>query len=176
MISDRCSRGTANRVSLLMRSASSGSSTWTTLNLNRTDLRRGNLTGANLQRAALRGTSLARAWMVKVDLRGTDLRDADLRDATLRDAIADLTTWWPGKNFDPAAKGVFVHPNLEKADLRSAFLKRDDLTGARANAFTEWPAGFNWQQAGVIMEDDTPGAAVDQDRRSQPRFRHPPRR
>jgi hypothetical protein len=73
------------------------------------------------------------------------------------------------------------HPNLEKADLRSAFLKRDDLTGvslrgARANAFTEWPAGFDWQQAGVIMEDDTPHATGDQDRRSQPRFRHHKRR
>jgi hypothetical protein len=51
-------------------------------------------------------------------------------------------------------------PHLENADLRCAFLKRDDLTGislrgARANVFTQWPDGFDWRQAGVIMDDDS---------------------
>ncbi len=132
--------------------------TWTSLNLNRTDLRRGSLTGANLQRAAFRGASLAKAWLFKADLRGADLRDADLRGATLSEAIADLTTWWPSKKYNPEAEGVHVYPSLEYADLRCAFLKRDDLTGislrgARANAFTVWPDGFDWRQAGVIMDD-----------------------
>jgi hypothetical protein len=133
--------------------------TWTSFNLNRTDLRRGSLTGANLQRSAFRGASLARAWMLRADLRGADLRDADLRGATLRGAIADRTTWWPDEDYDPQAEGVHVHPHLENADLRCAFLKRDDLTGislrgARANVFTQWPDGFDWRQAGVIMDDD----------------------
>lgn len=143
--------------------------TWTSLNLNRTDLRRGNLAGANLQRAALRGAGLARAWMLKADLRGADLRDADLRHAKLREAIADLTTWWPDGNFDPEVAGIYVYPNLEKADLRCAFLKRDDLTdislrGARANAFTEWPDGFDWRQAGVVMDHGVLNAAEDRRR------------
>jgi Pentapeptide repeats (8 copies) len=131
---------------------------WTSLELNRTDLRRAGLMGANLQRAGLRGASLAKAWMFKADLRGADLRDTDVRDARLHEAIADLTTWWPD-DYDPKAAGVYVYPDLEKADLRTAFLRRDDLTGislygARANAFTEWPAGFDWRQAGVIMDDE----------------------
>ena len=133
--------------------------TWTSFNLNGTDLRRGSLTGANLQRSAVRGASLARAWMLRADLRGADLRDADLRGAALRGAVADRTTWWPDQRYDPQAEGVYVHPHLENADLRCAFLKRDDLTGislrgARANVFTQWPDGFDWQQAGVIMDDD----------------------
>jgi hypothetical protein len=38
-------------------------------------------------------------------------------------------------------------------------VQKDDLTGislrgARANAFTEWPDGFDWRQAGVIMDDE----------------------
>jgi hypothetical protein len=132
---------------------------WTTLDLSRTDLRRGALMGANLQRAGLRGASLAKAWLFKADLRGTDLREADLRDATLREAIADRTTWWPDDPcYDPEAAGVYVHPDLEKTDLRCAFLRKDDLTGislrgARANAFTQWPEGFDWRQAGVIMDE-----------------------
>jgi hypothetical protein len=28
------------------------------------------------------------------------------------------------------------------------------LRGARANAFTDWPDGFDWRQAGVIMDDE----------------------
>lgn len=132
---------------------------WITLDLTRTDLRRAALMGASLQRARLRGASLAKAWLFKADLRGVDLREADLQDAALREAIADLTTWWPDKQFDPTAVGVYVHPDLENADLRSCFLRGDDLTGislrgARANAFTEWPDGFDWRQAGVIMDDD----------------------
>jgi Pentapeptide repeats (8 copies) len=131
---------------------------WISLDLPRTDLRRGALMGADLQRARLRGASLAKAWMFKADLRGADLRDADLRGAALREAIADLTTWWPDEHYDPKTAGIHVHPDLEQADLRGAFLRRDDLTGislrgARANAFTDWPDGFDWRAAGVIMED-----------------------
>jgi hypothetical protein len=132
---------------------------WISLDLARTDLRRSALVGANLHRARLRGASLARAWLFKADLRGVDLREADLRDAKVREAIADLTTWWPDEDFDPKAAGVRVRPDLENADLRGSFLRRDDLTGvslrgARANAFTDWPDGFDWQHAGVIMDDE----------------------
>jgi len=132
---------------------------WISLDLTRTDLRRGALAGANLQRARLRGSSLAKASLFKADLRGADLRETDLREAVLREAIADLTTWWPDEHSDPAAEGVYVHPTLENADLRSAYLRNRDLTGislrgARANAFTEWPDGFDWQKAGVTIDDE----------------------
>jgi hypothetical protein len=84
---------------------------------------------------------------------------ADVGDAVLRDAVADLTTWWPDTRFDPQAAGVDVRPDLENADLRSSYLRRDDLTGvslrgAQANAFTEWPDGFDWRQAGSSWTTD----------------------
>jgi hypothetical protein len=91
-------------------------------------------------RARLRGASLAKAWLFKADLRGVDLRGADLRKAVLREAIADLTTWRPDEHFDP-----------KEHDVRVLGVS---LRGARANAFTEWPEGFDWRQAGVIMEDE----------------------
>jgi Pentapeptide repeats (8 copies) len=131
---------------------------WTSLDLTRTDLRRSALMGANLQRVRLRGASLTKAWLFKADLRGADLREADLQGADLREAIADLTTWWPDEHFDPKGAGITVSPNLENTDLRSASFRGIDLTGislrgARANAFTVWPDGFDWQQAGVIMDE-----------------------
>jgi uncharacterized protein YjbI with pentapeptide repeats len=66
------------------------------------------------------------------------------------------------KHYDPKAAGVRVQPDLENADLRNsslssymteADLARTSLRGARANAFTEWPDGFDWRKAGVIMDD-----------------------
>lgn len=87
-----------------------------------------------------------------------DLRGADLHKAVLREAIADLTTWWPDEHFDPKKHDVRGLPNLEGADLRSTYLRREDFTGSacggRPNAFTEWPEGFDWRQAGVIMDDE----------------------
>jgi hypothetical protein len=102
---------------------------WTSLDLTRTDLRRSSLPGLNLWRVRFREASLAKAWLFKADLRGVDFRKTDLRDANLREATADLTTWWPDEDFDPAAAGVRVRPDLENADLRSSDLKGADLTG-----------------------------------------------
>jgi hypothetical protein len=114
--------------------------------------------GVEPMEGPVREASLAKAWLFKADLRGVDFRKTDLRDANLREATADLTTWWP-EDFNPAAAGVRVRPDLENADLRSSDLKGADLTGvslrgARANTFTEWPDGFDWRQAGVIMDDE----------------------
>ena len=36
-----------------------------------------------------------------------------------------------------------------------------NLFGKRANAFTEWPDGFDWRQAGVIMDDGHSRPRVD---------------
>jgi uncharacterized protein YjbI with pentapeptide repeats len=72
-------------------------------------------------------------------------------------------TWWPDEHYDAKADGVRVDPDLEHADLRSSnlssYLSSDDLAGvslrgARANAYTEWPEGFDWRQAGVVMDDE----------------------
>ena len=51
------------------------------------------------------------------------------------------------------------HTVLENGDLRSSYLRRDDPTGvsprgARANASTGWPDGFDWRRAGVVMDDE----------------------
>jgi uncharacterized protein YjbI with pentapeptide repeats len=132
---------------------------WTSLDLSSTDLRRSTLVGSNLWRVRFKEASLARAGLFRADLRGVDLRDADLRDASLHEAIADLTTWWSDEAFDPNAAGVRVHPDLQNADLQSSDLRSADLSGislqgARANAFTAWPDGFDWRQAGVVMDDE----------------------
>lgn len=81
---------------------------WISLDLARTDLRRADLNGANLSPARLRGSSLAKAWLHKTDFRGADLRDTNLHGASLREAVADITTWWPDEDFDPAAEGVHL--------------------------------------------------------------------
>jgi uncharacterized protein YjbI with pentapeptide repeats len=54
-----------------------------------------------------------------------------------------------------------MRPDLENADLRSSYLRRAELTGislrgARANAFTEWPDGFDWRKAGIVMDEPEP--------------------
>jgi Pentapeptide repeats (8 copies) len=103
---------------------------WITLDLARTDLRYAGMNGANLYRARLRGASLAKAWLFK----------AGLRKAVLREAIADLTTWWPDEHLDPKEHDVRVLPNLEGADLRSAYLKERISPGSACGGRERTPS------------------------------------
>jgi hypothetical protein len=75
----------------------------------------------------LQGTDLRRAW-----LSGADLRKFGLRDANLMRASLD-------------------HADLRGAELRNANLREANFEGARADAYTIWPDGFDWAEAGAIF-------------------------
>jgi len=104
------------------------------LRLNLVDLRGANLEQlhfetmdfaySHLEGAWLRGTHLERSWLVAADLREADLAGAHLAGA-----------------------------RLYRADLTNAHnLDRADLAGARADAATRWPAGFDPAGAGIVIE------------------------
>jgi uncharacterized protein YjbI with pentapeptide repeats len=69
--------------------------------------------------------NLASVYLVEAALRGANLRGADLELADLADAF-----------------------------LAGANLDRIRLRGAKCNANTDWPDGFDWKAAGVILRDD----------------------
>jgi hypothetical protein len=82
----------------------------------------------------LRSEDLADAFLVDADLSDTDLRGVDLAGANLENAI------------------------LANADLRGADLSRADLTntrllGARYDAATRWPEGFDPARSGAVREE-----------------------
>jgi hypothetical protein len=84
------------------------------------------LPGVRLTVARLRNARLSRA-----DLRGAALNEADLRSADLSNA--DLR-----------------NAHLSGADLRDARLAGTRLSGASADAMTQWPQGFNPLDHGVL--------------------------
>ena len=104
------------------------------------DLTCARLTRANLSRASLYGAALAGADLQGANLRGCDLYRADLRQADLRGA--DLSG-----------------ANLERASLTDA-----DLRGARCDARTRFPQGFDASDhpemvfLGLAWEDAEPSA------------------
>ncbi|MGI5414039.1 pentapeptide repeat-containing protein [Streptomyces chartreusis] len=112
------------------------------LRLPETDLRRANLTKARLAGADFEGANLGWAWLRLAQLPGADLTDANLQTADLG-----------GANLEGAE---LVGANLQGAHLQGASLLGADLDGARlhqavADQETRWPAGFDPQQAGVVV-------------------------
>ena len=77
--------------------------------------------------AELALNKLADAQLQQADLWNAKLQEADLRGAQLQKA------------------------DLRDARLQEANLHRTHLQGARCNAKTVWPAGFDWQAAGVEL-------------------------
>jgi Pentapeptide repeats (8 copies) len=100
-----------------------------------------NLLLAPLMKADLEGADLRGASLIKARCDDTDLRNADLRNADLR--IARL-----------------VRTDLRGADLRGADLRSSTmgikrwpqplLAGARYDASTRWPAGFEPARHGAV--------------------------
>jgi Pentapeptide repeats (8 copies) len=109
-----------------------------------------NLRGARLYHFFLGQARLHQVDLALADLRGTSLFYADLGGAFL--VLADLRgAFLAGANLRGADLGA---ADLRGANLGSAELRREgvpdaDLTGARANALTRWPDGFDWRGAGV---------------------------
>ena len=99
------------------------------------DLGDADLHDANLSDAYLHGANLSEA-----NLRGADLSWADLREANL--AGADLS--------EAHLYGV----DLRGASLREADLRSANLSGARYDANTQWPEGFDPEAAGAVLMHD----------------------
>ena len=133
------------------------------LNLTYVDLRGLQLFGANLFGVNLEASSLEDARLIKADLsqsycpeiclKNAVIDEASFRRAFLQDAdlqgVHQETNSYRGPDFRGATlSGAFLHD----ADLTSARLKGAILDGARANSETRWPAGFDWQSKGIVVE------------------------
>jgi hypothetical protein len=123
----------------------------------------------DLQGASLVAAQLGYANLQQLNLEGADLRDADLRCADLREAVlrnANLTgADLRGARLDSAQ---FAGSTLRGADLRGADLvgrgvrhtgwatdlASADLAGARYDAATRWPWGFDPAACGCVYEND----------------------
>jgi hypothetical protein len=104
------------------------------------DLWGADLQGAYLARANLMRANLARANLLVGHLQGADLANANLARANL--ARADL---W---------EADLARADLRGANLARAFLHGVELQGARCDADTVWPDGFDWRAARVLLEED----------------------
>jgi uncharacterized protein YjbI with pentapeptide repeats len=99
------------------------------------------LFGADLHGVDLHGVDLDHAYLVGANLRGADLTGANLKDLELGG--------WTAKEFERLdLRGA----NLKAVDLTGEELTGNsvDLTGARYNAQTRWPAGFVPSRHGAI--------------------------
>jgi len=74
------------------------------------------------------------------NLSDTDLRRADLSNAELQGA----------RLLGAQLQGA----NLRAAQLQRVNLFHAQLQGARSNAKTVWPEGFDWKAAGVELQED----------------------
>jgi uncharacterized protein YjbI with pentapeptide repeats len=147
----------------------------------------------DLTGAKLRGANLQHAFLPSVDLRGADLGLCNLSAAQL--SLADLRgARLTEANLTGAAltsadlRGtVLTLANLGGADLRGADLRRADLTGAdlraalsgvklsgaRYDATTLWPEGFDPARGGCVAPPDIVPAAAPRGSGSEPSA-HPP--
>ena len=108
------------------------------------DLVGANLADANLVGVNLSGVDLRQASLAGVDLSEANLEWANLADANLTGANLSGAYFW-GATLGGA--------NLAGANLSGPNLNNVQLTTARADSSTVWPAGFNPEAAGVILED-----------------------
>jgi hypothetical protein len=112
---------------------------------------------ADLENANLRGANLRNAILFNVHLNDADLHGADLGSANLGWANLDAADLHEANLYGADLENAGLHDaNLRDADLRDADLHgadlRDaDLHGARADAATVWPRGFDWRQAGAVV-------------------------
>ena len=136
-------------IQLINSSIQSGKPLWLRrANLCGADLRWTNLSEANLTGADLRDTRMHKANLRQADLRGAKLSGANLSEANLS-GNADLS------------EADLSGANLRETDLMDAFLCEADLSetnlsganlrGAKYNAGTKWPEGFDPGTAGAVL-------------------------
>ncbi len=120
--------------------------------LNGADLHGVNLEGADLRSAILINTNMSMARMRQVNLVGADLQKVNLFKAELGEADLSNTSL-DGANLTEAHMQAanLAGADLRDADLRGADLYLTSLRGARYNAQTRWPEGFDPYEAGMIQ-------------------------
>jgi len=132
------------------------------LYLSRVDLRSAQLDRACLTGTWIRHANLARAWLRGTKLDCSDLKNTDLRRAHLAEASlvkANLA----GAYLEGAelARADLRGADLRGADMRALHLREAQLTNARADATTMWPADFDVhdrRRHGIV--EDTPAATT----------------
>lgn len=134
------------------------------LYLSRVDLRGLSLEGAMLRGTQMHYANLARSWLRAARLDASDLKGTDLRRAYLEDAHL------AGRNLSNSTlqgadlRGADLNgANLSGADLRDVNLDRTVLSGARADAATQWPAPIDADrrnQLGVLESAPELGPAA----------------
>ena len=108
------------------------------------DLTGADLRSANLDSAGLQGANLAQANLEGLDLKGVSLQNTSLRGANLRgvSGLRDIT-----------------RADFRDADLRGAYLlgtvdyngNSAKFTGAKYDARTRWPKGFDLEGSGAQL-------------------------
>ena len=93
------------------------------------------ITGSRFDGCILDGASFVNAF-----LPGSSFRDASLDGVCFDGSFLD-GAWMDGTSLDGAS-------------FKNVCLDYTCLVRSRANSKTIWPEGFNWKEAGVIMEDD----------------------
>jgi hypothetical protein len=135
---------------LQLRSVDLRSANLSGADLGYTNLRYADLRGADFSGAELEGTNLIEADLRFMILRGADLRWADFSNSGLRGAdLRDVKSIGGVDLGNTYLRGA----DLRGADLSHANLSGADLRDARASRSTQWPKGFNWQGAGVLLVD-----------------------
>ena len=114
-------------------------------NLGGSNLETANLYFANLQRANLRGVNLRGAYLAAADLRGADLRGADLTTAYVP-SPGSRQMYFPKETFPQILRQQAMPGG---SSYFTAFATR--LTGARYDALTRWPKGFDPLKHGAIL-------------------------
>jgi hypothetical protein len=126
------------------------------LDLSKVDLRNAFLAYGNLERAYLVNVNLSDASLFCANLReanltGAQLKTADLGYVNLEQARLDNTDLQDIRIYRANLKGA----SLRSANLKGArLIDEANLEGAKANSKTQWPRGFNPEDAGVIFYDD----------------------
>jgi uncharacterized protein YjbI with pentapeptide repeats len=142
--------------------------------LRHADLRHAWFAGADLRKATLRGASLQNAnlqlaMLAEADLDGADLEQAILRQADLTDGRLAMANLRQANLGEACLRGAKLRGarldganlwdvSLAGADLRGASLAgstlvKVDLAGAWVDGSTVWPDGFDWQGAGVALDE-----------------------
>lgn len=124
------------------------------------------LSGIEMPNSDLRGMRISYKTMRGADFSGSDLSDASLQGCDLRAALftnANLsnTEFYEadvrGANFQTAtlAGARLDKARLEGADLRNTILDNVDIR-ATYDRFTQWPEGFDPDEAGAVRVDRKP--------------------
>jgi uncharacterized protein YjbI with pentapeptide repeats len=112
--------------------------------LRKARLAEADLEGADLHAANLREAELVSGRLSRADLRGANLGQADLRGAQLRGARLDDANLWSAR---------LAGADIRGASLIGTTMVQVDLGGAGADGGTVWPHGFDWRQAGVVLDE-----------------------